>query len=52
VLRQAAVEGYATAFWWAAAIFAAGAIACAGLLRSETRPATAHGAAEPIPSAP
>jgi EmrB/QacA subfamily drug resistance transporter len=52
VLRQAAVEGYATAFWWAAAIFAAGAIACAGLLRSETRPATAHGAAEPIPTAP
>jgi EmrB/QacA subfamily drug resistance transporter len=46
VLRQATVEGYTTAFWWAAAILAAGAIACAGLLRSETRPATAHGTTE------
>ena len=26
VLREAAVEGYVTAFWWAAAIFAVGAL--------------------------
>ena len=38
VLRQAAVEGYTTAFWWAAAIFAVGALVCGGLLRSGTRP--------------
>jgi EmrB/QacA subfamily drug resistance transporter len=47
VLRQAAVEGYATAFWWAAGIFAVGAIVCGTLLRADTRPATAHGPAEP-----
>jgi EmrB/QacA subfamily drug resistance transporter len=47
VLRQAAVEGYATAFWWAAGIFAVGAIVCGTLLRANTRPATAHGPAEP-----
>jgi MFS family permease len=29
----AAVHGYTTAFWWAAAIFAAGAVACGLLLR-------------------
>jgi EmrB/QacA subfamily drug resistance transporter len=47
VLRQAAVEGYSTAFWWAAGIFAVGALVCGALLRGETRPAAAHGAAEP-----
>jgi hypothetical protein len=31
---QAAVHGYVTAFWWSAAIFAAGAIVCGLLLRS------------------
>ncbi|HEX2085020.1 MAG TPA: MFS transporter [Solirubrobacteraceae bacterium] len=46
VLRQAAVEGYVTAFWWAAAIFALGALATAALLRSDVRPAP-HGVAEP-----
>jgi EmrB/QacA subfamily drug resistance transporter len=47
VLRQAAVEGYVTAFWWAAAVFAVGAMVCGSLLRSSTRPAAGHGAAEP-----
>jgi EmrB/QacA subfamily drug resistance transporter len=47
VLRQAAVEGYTTAFWWAAAIFALGALVCGGLLRSGVRPTPAHGAPEP-----
>jgi EmrB/QacA subfamily drug resistance transporter len=47
VLRQAAVEGYVTAFWWAAGIFAVGALLCGSLLRSGVRPAPAHGAAEP-----
>jgi EmrB/QacA subfamily drug resistance transporter len=46
VLRQAAVEGYVTAFWWAAGIFAVGALVCGTLLRSGARPAPAHGAAE------
>jgi MFS family permease len=44
VLRQAAVEGYVTAFWWAAVVFAAGAVVCGSLLRSSTRPAAGHGA--------
>jgi len=47
VLRQAAVEGYTTAFWWAAGIFALGALVCGTLLRPGMRPAPAHGAAEP-----
>jgi predicted MFS family arabinose efflux permease len=34
VAAQAAVHGYTTAFWWAAAIFAAGAVVCGLLLRS------------------
>jgi EmrB/QacA subfamily drug resistance transporter len=34
VVAHAAVHGYTTAFWWAAAIFAAGAIASGLLLRS------------------
>jgi EmrB/QacA subfamily drug resistance transporter len=44
VLRQAAVEGYTTAFWWAACIFALGALVCGSLLRSGARPELAHGA--------
>jgi sugar phosphate permease len=47
MLRQAAVEGYVTAFWWAAGIFAVGALVCGSLLRPGTRPAPAHGAPEP-----
>jgi EmrB/QacA subfamily drug resistance transporter len=47
LLRQAAVEGYVTAFWWAAGLFAAGAVVSAALLR----PAAAHGAPEPAPAA-
>jgi MFS family permease len=42
---QAAVEGYTTAFWWAAAIFAIGAVITGSLLRSGVRPEMAHGAA-------
>ena len=42
LMRQAAVEGYTTAFWWAAGIFALGAVVCGTLLRSNTRPAPAH----------
>ena len=37
-LRHAAVDGYTTAFWWAAAIFAVGAVVCGALLRSLPRP--------------
>src|SRR5215216_3701559 len=47
VVRQADVEGYVTAFWWTAGIFALGALVCGSLLRSGARPALAHGAAEP-----
>ena len=47
LLRQAAVEGYVTAFWWAAGIFALGALVCGALLRSDVRPEMTHGAAEP-----
>ncbi len=43
----AAVEGYVTAFWWAAAIFAIGAVATGALLRSGVK-APAHGAPEPL----
>src|SRR5215204_4765585 len=51
VLRQAAVEGYVTAFWWAAAIFALGALVSGSLLRSDARPEMAHGPApEPAPA--
>jgi hypothetical protein len=47
LVRQAAVEGYTTAFWWAAAIFAVGALVTGSLLRSGARPETEHGPAEP-----
>jgi MFS family permease len=51
ILRQAAVEGYVTAFWWAAAIFALGALVCGALLRSDARPEMTHGPApEPEPA--
>ena len=50
VLRQAAVEGYVTAFWWAAGIFAAGALICVALLRSNARPEVSHGGPEPEPA--
>jgi EmrB/QacA subfamily drug resistance transporter len=43
---QAAVEGYTTAFWWAAAIFAVGAVVTGTLLRSGVRPEMAHGPVE------
>jgi MFS family permease len=43
---QAAVEGYTTAFWWAAAIFAVGAVVTGSLLRSGVRPQMAHAPAE------
>jgi EmrB/QacA subfamily drug resistance transporter len=43
----AAVEGYVTAFWWAAAIFAVGAVVTGALLRSEVK-VPAHGAPEPV----
>src|ERR671915_652069 len=46
--QQATVEGYTTAFWWAAAIFAAGALITGSLLRSGVRQEIAHGAAEPV----
>ena len=49
---QAAVHGYTTAFWWAAGIFAVGAVICGALLtrrsvevaqRTAGEPAFAHG---------
>jgi MFS family permease len=42
-LRQAAVEGYTTAFWWAAGILAIGALVCGSLLRPGTQPELGHG---------
>jgi EmrB/QacA subfamily drug resistance transporter len=50
LLRQGAVEGYTTAFWWAAGIFAIGALICGSLLRPGPRPELAHTAAEPVPA--
>ena len=49
VLRQAAVDGYTTAFW-AAGIFPLGALVCGCLLRSDARPEMTHGPAEPAPA--
>ncbi len=45
-VRRAAVEGDVTAFRWAAAIFAVGALVTAGLLRSRVRPVAVHDAPE------
>jgi EmrB/QacA subfamily drug resistance transporter len=50
MLQQAAVEGYVTAFWWGAAILAAGALVCGALLRSDARPELSHGAPDPAPA--
>jgi EmrB/QacA subfamily drug resistance transporter len=47
-IQQAAVEGYTTAFWCAAAIFAVGALVTGSLLRSGVRPEMAHSPAEPV----
>jgi len=47
VLRQAAVEGYVTAFGWAAAVLVAGALVCGSLLRSSTRPGVGRAAVKP-----
>jgi EmrB/QacA subfamily drug resistance transporter len=53
VLHQAAVEGYTTAFWWAAAIFAVGALVSGSLLRPQVRPEMTHGPEpEPAPARP
>ena len=49
-LGQAAIEGYVHAFWWAAAIFALGALICAALLRSDARPEAMHVGPEPAPA--
>ena len=49
-LGHAAVAGYTTAFWWAAAIFALGALICAALLRSDARPEAMHVGPEPAPA--
>jgi EmrB/QacA subfamily drug resistance transporter len=43
---EAAVEGYTTAFWWAAVIFAVGAVVTGTLLRSGVRPEMTHAPAE------
>jgi EmrB/QacA subfamily drug resistance transporter len=40
----AAVHGYTTAFWWAAAIFASGSLVCTALLSSRSREVAAPGA--------
>ncbi len=51
-VSRAAVHGYTTAFWWAAGIYAVGAVVCASLLTARSRtvglapagePALAHG---------
>ena len=47
---QAAVEGYVTAFWWAAGIFVLGALVCGALLRSDARPELSHLAPETAPA--
>jgi EmrB/QacA subfamily drug resistance transporter len=54
VLRQAAVEGYVTAFWWAAGIFVAGALICGALVRSDAPPELSRGGPElqPAPARP
>jgi EmrB/QacA subfamily drug resistance transporter len=48
VLQQAAVDGYTTAFLWAAGIFAIGAVVCGSLLRPGARPELAP---DPEPAA-
>jgi EmrB/QacA subfamily drug resistance transporter len=46
LIGAASVHGYTTAFWWSAAIFAVGAIACGLLLRPGAQEISA--AAEPV----
>jgi len=48
LLTLAAVHGYTVAFWWTAAIFAAGAIICGALMRSGPLPRPAQ---QPQPGA-
>jgi len=51
-LAHAAVDGYTTAFWWAAGLYAGGAIVCAALLTARSREvglaAAPGGAGEPV----
>jgi EmrB/QacA subfamily drug resistance transporter len=51
VLREAAVEGYVTAFWWAAGMFALGGLLCGALL-SGVRRDMAHATPEPAVAQP
>jgi len=44
---QAAVHGYTTAFWWAAGIFAVGAVICGALLTQRSAEVAALPAGEP-----
>jgi EmrB/QacA subfamily drug resistance transporter len=44
LISDAAVHGYTTAFWWAAGIFAVGAVVCTALLSSHSREAAVAGA--------
>ena len=46
-LATAAVHGYTTAFWWAAGIYAVGAVICAALLTSRSLEAGLAAAGEP-----
>jgi EmrB/QacA subfamily drug resistance transporter len=46
-LATAAVHGYTTAFWWAAGIYAVGAVVCASLLTARSREAALAPSAEP-----
>jgi EmrB/QacA subfamily drug resistance transporter len=46
-LQAAAVHGYTTAFWWAAGIFAVGAVVSAAVFRRGV-PHTVHPTAEPV----
>ena len=54
VLQQAAVDGYTTAFLWAAAVFAIGGLVCGSLLRPGVRPEMTHAGPElePAPARP
>jgi hypothetical protein len=48
LVADAAVHGYTTAFWWAAAIFGIGAVVCGLLLRPGTP--RFEGAVKPAPA--
>jgi hypothetical protein len=48
LIQQAAVDGYTTAFSWAAAILAAGALLTGSLLRSGVRLEIAYRSPEPV----